>query len=66
VYNGFNLTNQGTGTANRVSAQGSTTASGVNFTPFTPNGKFDVYLYFVSSTGNVSANTATPLTITMQ
>jgi hypothetical protein len=64
VYNGFNLS--AAALSGRVAAQGSTTSSGTNFTPFTPNGKFDVYLYFVSSTGNVSAISAAPLTITMQ
>jgi hypothetical protein len=49
VYNGFAA---GTTSA----ASGSTTSSGENFTPFTPNGQFDIYMYFVSSTGNVSAN----------
>jgi hypothetical protein len=27
-----------------------------NFTPFTANGTFDIYMYFVSSTGNTSPN----------
>jgi hypothetical protein len=52
VYNGFNLS----AISANVKAQGSTTASGVNFTPFTANGTFDIYMYFVSSTGNVSPN----------
>lgn len=49
VYNGF-------GTITNSKASGSTTSSGENFTPFTANGTFDIYMYFVSSTGNVSPN----------
>jgi len=49
VYNGF-------GTITNSKASGSTTASGENFTPFTANGTFDIYMYFVSSTGNTSPN----------
>lgn len=49
VYNGF-------GTITNSRASGSTTSSGENFTPFTANGTFDIYMYFVSSTGNVSPN----------
>lgn len=47
-----------------VAASGSSTSSGQLFTPFTANGTFDVFVYFVSSTGNVSAISA-PMTITM-
>ncbi|MDZ7649291.1 MAG: hypothetical protein U5K54_20165 [Cytophagales bacterium] len=49
AYNGF-------GTITGSAASGSTTSSGTNFTPFTANGTFDIYMYFVSSTGNVSPN----------
>lgn len=49
IYNGFAV-----GTAS--AASGSTTSSGTNFTAFTPNGQYDFYMYFVSSTGNVSPN----------
>lgn len=34
--------------------------SGTVFTPFTANGDFDIYAVFVSSTGTISAITATP------
>lgn len=51
VYNGF-----GTFASGTLKASGSTTSSGTNFTPFTANGTFDIYMYFVSSTGNVSPN----------
>jgi hypothetical protein len=47
-----------------VAASGSSTSRGTLFTPFTANGKFDVFVYFVSSTGNVSAISA-PMTIQM-
>jgi len=59
VYNGFITT----GFTN-VAATGSTTSSGENFTAFMPNGTFHIYAYFVSSTGNVSANSG-PLLIQM-
>jgi len=36
------------------------------FVPFSPNGNFDLYFYFVSSTNNTSANTTSAVTITMQ
>jgi hypothetical protein len=49
VYNGF-------GTITNSKASGATASSGENFTAFTANGTFDIYMYFVSSTGNVSPN----------
>jgi hypothetical protein len=55
VYNGFNLTGIA---ASNISAQGSIPVSagttGVVFTPFLPNGNFDVYAYWVTNTGNAS------------
>jgi len=63
TYNGF-YTGGAAISPFTVAASGSSTSRGTLFTPFTANGKFDVYVYFVSSTGNVSAISA-PMTIQM-
>jgi len=63
VKNGFDLTGLSVKASGSLSV--SAGSSGTIFTPFTANGAFDVYFYFVGSTGNISPNTATPLTITM-
>ena len=63
TYNGF-YTGGAAISPFAVAASGSSTSRGTLFTPFTANGKFDVFVYFVSATGNVSAISA-PMTITM-
>jgi hypothetical protein len=63
VNDGFDTTDV------EVSAEGSIAvnegSSGVVYSSLTANGDFDVYFYFINSTGNVSAITTNPLQITM-
>lgn len=64
VYNGFDTEDV------TVAAEGSIAVtqgtSGLVFSDFVANGDFDVYFYFVNSTGNVSENTTVPLKVTME
>jgi hypothetical protein len=68
VFNGFDLT--GITPASNIVAQGNIPATsgstGTVFTAFTPNGDFDVYAYWVSSTGNASPVSAKIADIKMQ
>ncbi len=65
VYNGFDVTD--VVPADNIVAQGSTSTFGSDiFTPFTPNGDFDVYAYWVTTTGNASPVSGILANITMQ
>jgi hypothetical protein len=69
---------QATGTVSGVTVKAGFDTTGVTvvasgsfnlndtFVPFTANGNLDLYFYFVSTTGNVSANTTSPVNINMQ
>jgi hypothetical protein len=63
VYNGFDT--EGVDVVAEGAIPVTNGSSGTIFSSFRPNGDFDVYFYFVNSTGNTSKNTTTPLEITM-